>query len=350
MRDYNLHPSAAGNMEQRIMRIKWKTTSSAAAVGMALALAGCPSAPKPPPPQPVAVPVTRPNIATDVVARVKQSRLVLEQFRFRAQQLPGHSRADHRRMMADSFTDLLALLPAIHGQISDGGFDQAIRVIRESHDRLVSLSPDSSAAPTVSTGLHSTLEALNSIYARQFMDQSGLSGQLDALSKKLADLDITPAALGEQAAAEATRQIGQILQEMSDTLAVRAGVATGPTTAPSTRPLEVKRIMAWVSLCDVSELHEGTGKYVEIDGFRLAVFLHLGKIYAIDNMCPHAGGSLSGGIVEDGCVVCPWHYWRFELATGALKGAPLVTIQTYPTRVLNRDTGKSLAQANLPLF
>ena len=31
--------------------------------------------------------------------------------------------------------------------------------------------------------------------------------------------------------------------------------------------------MAWTSLCDLDELNEGAGKYVEIGGFQLAVFL-----------------------------------------------------------------------------
>src|SRR6186997_1020684 len=99
--------------------------------------------------------------------------------------------------------------------------------------------------------------------------------------------------------------------------------------------------MGWVSLCDLSELSEGKGKYVEIDGFELAVFLNEGKVSVIDNYCPHAGGNLAGGYVEDGCAVCPWHYWAFRLENGELRDVPGVKISTYPTR-LREHEGKQL--------
>ncbi len=41
-----------------------------------------------------------------------------------------------------------------------------------------------------------------------------------------------------------------------------------------------------------------------------------GGVYVIDNYCLHVGGPLADGAVQDGCVVCPWHGWRYELATG----------------------------------
>jgi len=76
--------------------------------------------------------------------------------------------------------------------------------------------------------------------------------------------------------------------------------------------------MRWVSLCRLDELVEGKGKYVEIDGFQLAVFLHQAKPYVIDNYCPHAGGNLAAGHVDGtGCAVCPLHDWLFDVKTGS---------------------------------
>jgi nitrite reductase (NADH) small subunit len=42
-----------------------------------------------------------------------------------------------------------------------------------------------------------------------------------------------------------------------------------------------------------------------------------GKIFALDNECPHEGGPLGEGELEDGKVVCPWHGYGFDLNTGA---------------------------------
>src|SRR5689334_16417820 len=109
--------------------------------------------------------------------------------------------------------------------------------------------------------------------------------------------------------------------------------------------------MAWTSLCEVGELEEGKGKYVEIGGFQLAVFLDQGGVHVIDNTCPHAGGNLAAGFVEEGCAVCPWHYWAFRLDNGRLRDSPGVAVTTYPTRVFERGEGRApLVQADLPMY
>jgi len=108
--------------------------------------------------------------------------------------------------------------------------------------------------------------------------------------------------------------------------------------------------MSWTSLCQLDELSEGRGKYVEIDGFHVAVFLHQGQVYALDNTCPHAGGSLADGQIVDGDAVCPRHHWSFGLKHGQLRDMPHVSVRTYPTRLLPRDGQPILVQADLPIF
>lgn len=58
------------------------------------------------------------------------------------------------------------------------------------------------------------------------------------------------------------------------------------------------------------------GRSVAVGGRRLAVFRTADGFHAIDHACPHAGGPLADGIVAGGCVACPLHGLRFELATG----------------------------------
>lgn len=108
--------------------------------------------------------------------------------------------------------------------------------------------------------------------------------------------------------------------------------------------------MAWTSLCDVSELIEGQGKYVEVSGFQLAVFLDKGNMYVMDNTCPHAGGNMSSGFVDDGCAVCPWHYWTFKLDNGEMPGLPGVFITTYKTRTHAEEGKAPVLQADLPIY
>ena len=87
------------------------------------------------------------------------------------------------------------------------------------------------------------------------------------------------------------------------------------------------------TVCKVSDLIEGEGKTVEVGGRLIAVFLTEGRYFAIDDVCPHMGASLSGGWVENGTVTCPWHAWRFRLADGAWANYPKMKIGCYPVRV-----------------
>jgi nitrite reductase/ring-hydroxylating ferredoxin subunit len=107
--------------------------------------------------------------------------------------------------------------------------------------------------------------------------------------------------------------------------------------------------MAWVSLCTLDELIDGKGKYVEIDGYHLAVFRSGGEVAAMDSTCPHAGANLADGFIDDGCAVCPWHYWAFRLDNGQMRDSPGVAISRYPTRIHSHED-KQFVQAELPMF
>jgi len=107
--------------------------------------------------------------------------------------------------------------------------------------------------------------------------------------------------------------------------------------------------VAWASLCDLDELSEGAGKHVDIDGFSLAVFLRQGEVYVLDSTCPHAGHDISGGAIEDGCVVCPYHGWNFRLTDGQMPGNIGAGVMTYKTRLFPRPGQSTLVQADLPM-
>lgn len=88
----------------------------------------------------------------------------------------------------------------------------------------------------------------------------------------------------------------------------------------------------------IGEIDEDAGKGVKIGDRDIAVWHHNGTYYATDAICTHAYVSLVDGYVEDGCVECPLHAGRFELATGKAQGAPVfVDLQTYPVRVEGDD-------------
>jgi len=91
---------------------------------------------------------------------------------------------------------------------------------------------------------------------------------------------------------------------------------------------------AWIDLCAVDAIEKGRALYVEkVDRDLAVVRTDEDTIHVLDNRCPHAGGALSAGAVRDGCIVCPWHMWAFDLASGACPPAPTIRVKTYICRV-----------------
>ncbi len=104
----------------------------------------------------------------------------------------------------------------------------------------------------------------------------------------------------------------------------------------------------WKVVCQLGELSEGKGFEVRLNGRPLALFLHQGKVYALDDRCPHREGQLSQGTVENGDAICPLHGWNFDLEMGISPYDPNDAIETYPAR-LNGDAVEVDAASVLPL-
>jgi nitrite reductase/ring-hydroxylating ferredoxin subunit len=77
----------------------------------------------------------------------------------------------------------------------------------------------------------------------------------------------------------------------------------------------------------VIQAHGRSVRLVEIDG----------EIVAHGTVCPHLGGPLDEAPIEDGCVRCPWHGYRFDVRSGrnadgrACRLAPAHAVAIDPT-------------------
>ncbi len=91
------------------------------------------------------------------------------------------------------------------------------------------------------------------------------------------------------------------------------------------------------TVCKAAEVVEGEGKTVSLNNKLIAVFRVGGQLYAIDDVCPHMGASLSGGYVENHIVTCPWHAWRFRLTDGVWADNPRIKIGCYSVREVGDD-------------
>jgi 3-phenylpropionate/trans-cinnamate dioxygenase ferredoxin subunit len=92
--------------------------------------------------------------------------------------------------------------------------------------------------------------------------------------------------------------------------------------------------VSWVPVAPAADIAPGDYATFELESGFVAVFNVDGEFFAIDDVCTHDGGGLTGGAVEDHQVICPRHGARFCLRTGAALTAPAYEpVRSYPTRV-----------------
>ncbi len=87
-------------------------------------------------------------------------------------------------------------------------------------------------------------------------------------------------------------------------------------------------------VCNDGELADGKARCVRVGDKLIAVYRVNGDYFAIDDVCPHMGASLSEGEVDGGVVTCPWHGWRFRLADGTWADNTRLKISSYPVEVV----------------
>lgn len=90
----------------------------------------------------------------------------------------------------------------------------------------------------------------------------------------------------------------------------------------------------FTTVAKVGAIAEGEGGTFTVGDRLVAVFLHQGEYFAIDDLCPHQGASLGAGHLDDeGAVTCPWHAWRFSVCDGTWCDNPRIKTDTFDVRV-----------------
>jgi nitrite reductase/ring-hydroxylating ferredoxin subunit len=83
----------------------------------------------------------------------------------------------------------------------------------------------------------------------------------------------------------------------------------------------------------LAEIQSVGQKLVQLEGQTIALFYSGTKVYAVDNRCPHMGFPLFGGPCKEGILTCPWHYARFDLASGGTFDSWADDVRSYPVEI-----------------
>ena len=109
--------------------------------------------------------------------------------------------------------------------------------------------------------------------------------------------------------------------------------------------------MAYSKIAEANQLQPGEMKSFPLENKMVLLANVDGTFYALDNKCPHMGGSLVDGDLEDVTLTCPRHGAKFDVRTGKNVGnAKLAFIQlkvadamSYPVKVEGNDILVALA-------
>ncbi len=87
----------------------------------------------------------------------------------------------------------------------------------------------------------------------------------------------------------------------------------------------------WHKAAEPGELADGQLKAFDAAGTSLVLARQGDRYGALLDRCPHAGGPLSQGCIENGLLVCPWHGREYDPLTGHCEG--FQAVQAYPVEV-----------------
>ncbi|MGB8703285.1 MAG: Rieske (2Fe-2S) protein [Thermosynechococcaceae cyanobacterium] len=88
-----------------------------------------------------------------------------------------------------------------------------------------------------------------------------------------------------------------------------------------------------IQVATLAEVQSAGHKLVLWEGQAIALFYWADRVYALDNRCPHMGFPLLNGPCKDGIVTCPWHYARFDLASGGTFDSWADDGRSYPVEI-----------------
>ena len=110
-------------------------------------------------------------------------------------------------------------------------------------------------------------------------------------------------------------------------------VVAEPAVSETVEAADVPSLDGFDDVMSADELADGEVVEVAVGDDVVAISKVDGVHHVVDNICPHAGGPLGDGDMEEHDVVCPYHGWAFDVRTGECNVAPDMAISVHEVQV-----------------
>lgn len=132
------------------------------------------------------------------------------------------------------------------------------------------------------------------------------------------------------------KAVEEACPEITEILQVKG---TGATTADGesvrfVSPFALGTGGKWHLAAKLHEIPDGGIKASLLEGEKILLSRRGSIVTCFQNACAHLGLALDDGEVEDGIITCPYHGFRYDLASGECLTAPAVQLQPHAVRVI----------------
>lgn len=93
----------------------------------------------------------------------------------------------------------------------------------------------------------------------------------------------------------------------------------------------------FVRLRGAAEIPSGSARAFSIHRYVVAIFNVGGEFYGLENTCPHQGGPLAEGWLEEAMITCPWHGWCFDVRSGKMSLGDYARVPRFAVQRAGRD-------------
>ncbi len=97
--------------------------------------------------------------------------------------------------------------------------------------------------------------------------------------------------------------------------------------------MDAKSLDNFIPVGNIKDVPDGTSRVVKVEGKTIALFNVAGKIFAINNICPHEGGPLAKGKLKGFVIGCPWHDLQFDVRSGFGTDGGGYCVASYDVRI-----------------
>lgn len=140
------------------------------------------------------------------------------------------------------------------------------------------------------------------------------------------------------------RRLLRRLRQWAQAAGAPPGAAPSAVAAPEAKA-HVDDATVWLPVLPASALAADGVIEVRVEDVAVAVCRVGESFFAVDNVCPHAGGPLADGDLEGHELLCPLHGWSFDLRTGACSVDPTSPVRVHRARARGGQIEVALQRA-----